>query len=69
MSLLSRSRGSKGYGACGDVPRPRADQGRQYLPRWSASIPSTVKEHRSLTVSQPEQIHDLLRLRVCLPSV
>ena len=27
MSLLSRSRGSKGYGACGDMPRPRADQG------------------------------------------
>ncbi len=26
MSLLSRSRGSKGYGACRDAASPRADQ-------------------------------------------
>ena len=26
------------------MPRPRADQVRQSLARWSASIPSTVKE-------------------------
>ena len=65
MSLLSRSQGSKGYGACGDVPRPRADQGRQCLPRWSASIPSTVKEHGSLTVSNSRPA---VRTGVCLPA-
>ncbi|MBQ6402847.1 MAG: hypothetical protein IJI27_02985, partial [Oscillospiraceae bacterium] len=35
------------------MPLPRADQGGQRLPRWSASSSSTVKEHGSLTVSKP----------------
>ena len=53
MSLLSHLRGSKGYGACRDTPRPRAEQGGHSLPRWSASIPSSAKEHRSLAEEPP----------------
>ena len=35
------------------MPRPRADQGGQSLPRWSASIPSFAKEHGSLAEKPP----------------
>ena len=35
------------------MPRSRADQGGHSLPRWSASIPSSVKEHRSLAEKPP----------------
>ena len=35
------------------MPRPRADQGGQSLPRWSASIPPFAKEHGSLAEKPP----------------
>ena len=35
------------------MPRPRAEQGGHSLPRWSASIPSSAKEHRSLADEPP----------------
>ena len=48
----------------GVTPRSRADQGGQRPPRWSASIPSTVKEHGPLTVEGTLALH---RGRHCLP--
>ena len=48
------------------MPRPRADQGGQRLPRWSASIPSTVKEQCSLTVSTTPSVNDRMVLFSCV---